>query len=370
MMVPMPRSKRALGRSDLAISSVVFGAMDRAGRHDDEGRLRVMHAAIDAGITTVDTAPLYEFGRSEELVGRVARDRRDEMQILTKVGLRWDDAHDGHGDVLFAFRDGERMRQVRRDSRPASIRFEVEASLGRLGVDCIDLVQIHHPDPHTPIAESVGALARLCEEGKLRAIGVSNYSAEQMREAARALGDVPLASQQLRYSLLERQAERQELPAARELGVSILAHGPLAQGALAGRDRRSLAPDDARRWSPPFHPKNARPLRRAMQRVVEPIARSHDATPAQVCLAWLLAQPPVAGVLVGGSSVAQVQEAAGAAELALTPAERAGLRAGFEGMRYDRNAGKPWHRRARERGRRAAARLRHLLGLALPSAAG
>jgi aryl-alcohol dehydrogenase-like predicted oxidoreductase len=335
--------------------------MDRSERPDDAERLRVMHAAVDAGMTSIDTAPLYGFGRSERLVGRLAAERPGELQILTKVGLRFDDGHDGHGDVLFEFRDGDRMRAVRRDCRPASIRHEVEASLGRLGQDCLDVVQIHHRDVHTPVAESMGALLRLREEGKLRAIGVCNFDADDAREAQDALGDVPLACLQVEYSLLQRHPEQELTPLARQRGMGLLCHTPLAQGALAGRDRSSLARDDGRRDQPAFHPSNARPLRQLHERVLSPIAHAHDASVAQLAIAWLLAQSQVSGVLVGASTPEQAAQAAGAAHVSLEPHELQRIRQAFEVLPFDPLAGRPPAARLLGLARRTAGRVRRML---------
>ncbi len=198
---------RPLGMSGLEVSPIVLGAMLRhsQGIH---GHAAIVQAAVDAGSTTIDTAPLYGFGDSERALGRAIAGRRQCVQILTKVGLRWDDAH---GDVLFEFWNGRSMQAVRKNSRPESIRLEIERSLARLGIETIDLVQVHHLDRHVAIAESIGALKELRAEGKLRAIGVSNYSQPEIVEAEAALGDVPLASVQLRYNHPSLRTQRSKV---------------------------------------------------------------------------------------------------------------------------------------------------------------
>jgi aryl-alcohol dehydrogenase-like predicted oxidoreductase len=310
-----------------------------AARQDDALQVRIVRTALDHGLTSLDTAPLYEFGRSETLIGRAIVGRRDQVQLMTKVGLRWDDAHDGHGEVLFRFSDGGRMRSVRRDSRPASVRWEVEQSLSRLGVEALDLVQVHHPDPQTPIAETMGELARLRAEGKLREIGVSNYDPAQLRNAVEALGDIPLVSHQLHYSPVTRECERELLPYMRRTRVAALAYSPLEQGLLANDDTMRFAGDD-RREQALFHPRNLRRVQHTLRSVVAPVAAAHRATIAQVVLAWLLAQGGVAAVVVGASSAEQVERSIGAAELVLDAEEVAHLRRGFEGLRLDRSAGR------------------------------
>ncbi len=345
----------ALGRSGVRISRVVFGAMAHsAASRDERHRIETLHAAIDAGITTVDTAPLYELGGSEELLGRALSGHRERVQILTKVGLRWDDPR---GKVLFRFRDdGGREQAMRRNSRPDSIRLEVERSLARLRVEALDLVQVHQPDPDTPIAETMGALADLLGAGKLRAIGISNYSAAQMREAQAALGAIPLASNQVHYSLLQRWPEAEVLPLARAAEIGVLAYSPLAQGLLSGRVRaEDLSADDGRLRSPMFHPDNLARISAAIDAAIAPVAQAHGAKVAQVALAWLLAQPGVSAVIAGASTVEQVRHNAAAAELKLGEGDLNAIRAGFASLRLDPYAGKGLPERARLQARRIAA---------------
>ncbi|MCA9710302.1 MAG: aldo/keto reductase [Myxococcales bacterium] len=325
---------RPLGASGLFVSPVIYGAQAFA-RQDPAERVRTLHAAIEAGITSIDTAPLYEFGESERLVGQAIAGRRDAVQILGKVGLRWDD---DHGDVMLTTTLGDgSTRVVRRDSRPIAVRRDVEQSLRRLGVDALDLCQVHHPDARVPIADTMGELLRLRDEGKLRAIGVSNFSAEQVEQAQAALGDVPLASVQSEYSLLRREVERELLDVVLHHGVGFLAYSPLLHGLLAGcmAGRRRLSLEDHRRWNPVFHPVNVARVEEARKRGLESLARRHGVSSAQIALAWVLHQPGVTGVIVGGSSPAQVRGNARAAELVLRAGERSGLAAELEQVRLD-----------------------------------
>lgn len=344
---------RTLGHSGLLVSPVVYGAQAFARREPTE-RIRTLHAAIDAGMTSIDTAPLYEFGESERLVGQAVADRRSRVQLLGKVGLRWDD---GHGDVLFSTVDEQGApRVVRKDSRPASVRRDVEQSLRRLGVDALDLCQVHHFDPHVPIAETMGELLRLRDEGKVGEIGVCNFSAAQIWEAQQALGSVPLASLQAEYSLLRRQVERGPLDAVLELGTGLLAYSPLLRGLLAGRmaHRRRLVRDDFRRYDPLFHPTNVARIEQARERGLEPLARRHQVGEAQIALAWVLARPGVTAVIAGGSTVAQVRANVRAAELRLLPGERAGLEAEMDRVTIDPNVRPRRRDRVRERAERVA----------------
>ena len=199
---------RRLGHSDLSVPPVIFGAWAIGGWYwggtDDSAAISAIHASIDAGVTAIDTAPVYGFGHSESVVGCAIADRRDRVQILTKVGLRWDSTEGSH-----FFDDGGQT--VHRNLRPASIHAEVEASLRRLGVDEIDLLQCHWPDPSFPVEATMEALASLVRAGKVRAVGVSNFDVALLTRARAALGSVPLASTQPRYSLMDRAIESDRL---------------------------------------------------------------------------------------------------------------------------------------------------------------
>ena len=350
-----------LGRSRLRIPAITFGSMAPGNvGHGDQERIETIRAAIDAGITAIDTAPLYEFGRTEEIVGRAIRGLREEVQILTKVGLRWDDTH---GEILFRGRspDGG-MREVRRDSRPESVRLEVERSLDRLGVERLDLVQVHHRDRTTPIADTMGALLRLRSGGKLAEIGVSNFTANELVEAASALDDVPLASIQSHYNLIMREVEEEVLPAASKASIGLLCYSPLQQSLLAGRAlAQTPAAGDPRRNHWTFHPRNVRLVSEALRRTVMPIALRHQATLAQIALAWLLAQPGVASVIVGATSREQVGENAHVPALELTEAEVRGIRSAFEAIQLDQSAGPSSAQRLLRRVRSRLGRIRRRL---------
>jgi aryl-alcohol dehydrogenase-like predicted oxidoreductase len=312
----MNASTVPLAHSPLRISRVVLGCMFPA-RVSQAEIERIVHAAHAAGITSFDTAPLYGFHRGEEQLGRALRGRWERVQILTKAGLRWDATH---GRELFSFTDSRGLRQVvRRDSRPESLRQEVQASLQRLGCEKLDLIQIHQPDEDTAIAESIHALQALSREGLVRSFGVSNFSAVQL-EAACAAGAV--ASLQSEYNLLQRWPERELLPICVRRGVAFLAYSPLAKGVLAGQSR--LRSGTAQRSSRGSHYDDIVTrvaLRPALTGSLDALARSTGRAPAQLALAWLLAQPGVTAVVAGASSVAQIEELARAAELQLPQAD-------------------------------------------------
>lgn len=314
-----------MGATEVEVSPVVMGTMAQAGSGTSRGD--VFRAAVLAGITAFDTAPLYEFGEAERALGAAIKGRRHEVTVLTKVGLRWDTSH---GEVLFAA-DG---KVVRRNSRPESVREEVEDSLKRLGVEALDLVQIHHPDRQTPIADTMGALLDLRREGKLRAIGVSNFTAAETREAEAALGGVPLASNQLEYNLVRRDAERELLPLARSRGFGVLAYSPFEEGLLAGGypPSRPLAPGEGRVMNAAFDLRNRTLIHGALERAARPIAEARGVPLCTVALSWLLAQPGVTAVIAGARTAAQAAINARAAEVALTADEEQSLRRAFDSL--------------------------------------
>jgi aryl-alcohol dehydrogenase-like predicted oxidoreductase len=352
-----------LGRSPVSASRVVFGAMAvGSARHNLARRVDTIRAAVDAGITAIDTAPLYDLGLGEQTVGKAIADIRDRVQVFTKVGLRWDDPH---GDIMFTTRDEHgRTVAVRKNSRPESVRLEVERSLRRLRIDALDLVCVHQLDAHTPIDETMGALEALLREGKLRAIGVSSgYTAADVRQAQRALGDTPLAAVQLHYSLIERRPEAQLLPVAHEHRIGVLAHSPLELGLLTGKLRPSstFGPDDVRSKKPIFRPENIRRVAAALQRGVEPVATRHAASIAEVVLAWVLAQPAVSAVVVGASWPNQARANADAAALRLSADELFGIQRVFDHLELDPYAGLGMAARLGAEWRRVAAGTRRRL---------
>ncbi|MGB0639022.1 MAG: aldo/keto reductase [Myxococcota bacterium] len=290
------------------------------GGADDDASINTLHASIDAGVTTVDTAPVYGFGRSEEVLGRGLKGIRNKVQILTKVGLRWDDETGAH---FFDTKDADGTPyRLFRNLRPSSIRHEVEQSLQRLGVDHIDVLQCHWPDPSTPIPDTMGCLADLVREGKVGAIGVSNFSVEEMVEAQSVLGAIPLASNQPKYSLLDRRVEKEVLPHCLENQVGVVVYSPMSGGILSGRVtmERTFAESDGRSSDPLYHPENRLRVLEALDSV-RGVADSHGVSLANLSVAWVLHQPGVTGALVGARTPSQAQENARAMSIQLTDDE-------------------------------------------------
>jgi aryl-alcohol dehydrogenase-like predicted oxidoreductase len=306
---------RSLGTHGPTVSAMGLGCMGMSefyGTRDDDESVLTIHAALDAGLDFLDTADMYGPYTNEELVGKAIADRRDKVVLATKFGILRDPADPTKRGMC---------------GRPDYVRASCEGSLKRLGVETIDLYYLHRVDPATPIEDTVGAMAGLVREGKVRWIGLSEASPETLRRASRVH---PIAALQSEYSLFSRDVEAAVLPACRELGIGFVAYSPLGRGFLSGR-YRSLAdfPEgDYRRTAPRFQGENfAKNL--ALVTNVEEIAKRRRATPAQVALAWVLAQGAGIVPIFGTKSRDRLQENLDAADVVLTKADLAELEAAF-----------------------------------------
>jgi aryl-alcohol dehydrogenase-like predicted oxidoreductase len=284
---------------DLDVARIGLGAMTMTGIYgadglDDSESIRTIHRAMELGVTLIDTAEIYGPFTNEELVGRAIKGRRDQVVLATKFGLV---SHAGEGPWHV-------------DSSPANIRTAVEGSLKRLGTDHIDLYYQHRVDPNTPIEDTVGALAELVAEGKVRHIGLSEAWVDTIR---RAHAVHPVTALQSEYSLWTRDQEEQVLPLLRELGIGFVAYSPLGRGFLTGniRSAEQLDATDSRAGNPRFSGENFQHNLRLVEQV-EAIAAEVGATPAQVAIAWLLAQGDDIAPIPGTRRVARVEENVGA----------------------------------------------------------
>jgi aryl-alcohol dehydrogenase-like predicted oxidoreductase len=281
---------------------------------------RVVHSAIDHGITTIDTAPLYGAGRCEELVGRAIADRLSFVKIFTKCGLRWDDSH---GARMFPMSIEGAERWVRKDSRPSSIARGIDESLARLGIETIDLMQIHHLDVDTRLEDSLAELVRAREAGKIREIGVSNFPAREVERANTGLRH-SLFSVQDEFSLVSQERSSLQIEFCRQYRIRFLAYSPLAQGVLAGKYLDANLGQSAQVWSAPWMaPQNLRKINDVLRSTALPIAKAHGATLGQISLAWALAQPGVTDVVAGATSERHVKENAAVMRMAI-PSEALG----------------------------------------------
>ncbi|HHZ12594.1 MAG TPA: aldo/keto reductase [Clostridiales bacterium] len=297
---------RKLGSSDLNCSVVALGTWsmggDFWGKSDDDASIDTIRASLDAGINTIDTAPVYGNGHSEEIVGKAIKGRkREDIIIATKCGI----------DIV---------GKTGRNSSPELLYKEIDASLKRLGTDYVDLYQVHWPDPNTPLEETFTALSKIVESGKVRYVGVSNYSPEQMEEASKYCEIVSL---QPPYSLLQREIEDEILPYCIEKGIGVLSYGSIGAGALTGKFKtRPIFNDDDRRdkfydfFSEENWPKTA-----ALVDVLREIADSRGKPVVHVAINWVLKQEGITVALVGARTPEQAIMNAGAGEWSLSDEE-------------------------------------------------
>ena len=307
---------RRLGNSDLQLTALGLGAWaiggggweGSMGPQDDRESIPAIHAALAAGLNWIDTAALYGLGHSEEMVARALAGWTPRPYVFTKCGRVWD----GSG-------------KIGADLRAASIRQECEASLRRLRVETIDLYQIHWPEPDEEVEEGWSELGRLQKAGKVRYIGVSNFSVQQMK---RAQAIAPITSLQPPYSLAVREVEKEILPWCRQQNIGVIVYSPMCAGLLTGAMTRervaAFSADDWRRVSPEFQePRLSRNLQ-VVERLRQVGAR-HGRSPGEVAIAWTLANPAVSGAIVGVRNARQVEGILGALEFRLSAEERAEL---------------------------------------------
>lgn len=327
---------RPLGQSGIEASVVAFGAWAIGewtwGKADEGESIRAIHAFLDAGGNLIDTAPIYGFGRSEEIVGKAIADRRDRVVLATKCAMRSDLTDKQLQRAVKKFSTTEQMYDRPGEESDKSfdiyiyngadgIREEIERSLKRLKTDVIDLYQTHWQDDATPIEERMGALEALKKEGKIRAIGVSNASPEQI-DTYRRFGQVD--SDQEKYSMLDREMEKTNLPKCAEENIAFLAYSPMSQGLLTGKidPDREYPEGDQRRHKDRFKPENVRKVR-AMLEPMQAISGRHDVSLAQLTMAWTLAQRGCSHVLCGARKAQQSIDNAGAGAVELNKDELA-----------------------------------------------
>jgi len=317
-------TRRRLGTSDMSVFPLGLGCMGMSefyGPSDDEASQRLIHSALEAGLTLFDSADTYGLGHNEELLGRALEGRRENAIIATKFGI--------------VREPGAYSRSLNTD--PDYVRKACEASLRRLGVDTIDLYYAHRLNPEVPVEDTVGAMARLVAEGKVRALGLCEVSAATLERAARVH---PIAAVQSEYSLWSRGVETQVLPACRRLGTTLVPYSPLGRGFLSGAigSPADLSDDDFRRRAPRFSPANMAANRALLTRLVD-FAAAKQATPAQIALAWLLAQGNDIVPIPGTRSLSRLEENLAATRVTLDGADVARLSAWFppgvaQGERY------------------------------------
>jgi aryl-alcohol dehydrogenase-like predicted oxidoreductase len=306
--------QRALGAKGPPIGAIGLGCMGMSefyGPSDDEQSIKVIHRALDIGVTFLDTADMYGSGRNEELLGKALRDRRSRAVVATK----------------FAVLRGADGSMAGVSGKPEYVKQACEASLRRLGVDVIDLYYQHRVDPTVPIEDTVGAMAELVGQGKVRRLGLSEVSPPTLR---RAHAVHPIAAVQTEYSLWARDPERGIVATCAELGATFVAYSPLGRGFLTGaiKSPSDLAEGDFRRMMPRFQGENFQRNLDVVRRVEE-LAGARKVTPAQLALAWVLAQAEHIVAIPGTRSVQRLEQNAAAADLTLTPDELASIDEAF-----------------------------------------
>ena len=307
-----------LGNSDLELTRIGFGAWAIGGGNwefawgpqDDNESIGAIHRALDLGINWIDTAAVYGLGHSEEVVGRALKTTTHKPLVFTKCSMRW------HED-----------RSIYRSLKAGSLEKELEGSLRRLGVEAIDLYQVHWPDPEEEIEEGWETLARFRKQGKVRWIGVSNFSVAQMKSVRKI---APITSLQPPYSMLRRAVEDEVLPFTQANGIGVINYSPMLSGMLAGTmsaERIAALPaDDWRRGSVEFNePKLSRNLR--LVELLREIGSGHGVSPGVVAVGWTLHHPAITAAIVGGRSAKQVEGVAAALDFRLSADEHARINA-------------------------------------------
>lgn len=313
---------RKLGNSDLEVSAITFGAWAAGGwmwgSTDRKEAVEAIKASHEVGVTSIDTAPIYGQGTSEEIVGEAIKDfSRDKVQILTKFGMRWDlekgdfamNSYDNSGNAI----------EVYKYAGKESIIYECEQSLKRLGTDYIDLYQIHWPDSTTPIDETFEAVSKLIEQGKVRFAGVCNYTASQMQQAERTL---PLVSNQIPFSMVNRAVESETVPYSIEHNKSILAYSPLERGLLTGKIHAGyqFKHGDHRANLPHFQPQFVEKTNAFLDKI-RPIAEQHNVSLGQLVLRWTIERPGITIALAGARNAEQAVQNAHAIDITLSKEE-------------------------------------------------
>ncbi|MEK3920786.1 aldo/keto reductase [Paenibacillus sp. FSL K6-2393] len=313
---------RKLGNSDVTVSSIGLGLMGMSGvygQSNDEQSIKTIQRAVDIGVNLLDTADVYGNGHNEELLGRALKGRRDQAIVATKFAI------------------GPNFQGV--NGHPDYVRKAIEDSLRRLDLDYIDLYYQHRVDPNVPIEETVGAMADLVKEGKVRFLGLSEASAQTIR---RAHSVHPISALQTEYSLWSRDVENEILPVINELGITFVAYSPLSRGFISGEIRKfeDLAADDVRRYLPRFQPDNFQKNVDITDEITI-IAKEKGCTPSQLALAWTIAKGALP--IPGTRRVHYLEENAGAADITLTSDDLTRIEAvspetAVQGGRYDENS--------------------------------
>lgn len=313
---------RKLGNTELELSAITHGAFAIGGNmwggNEKKDSINSIHASLDHGVTSIDTAPFYGFGLSEEMIGEAIKGKdRTKIQLLTKFGLVWDGSNNGKGEFFFDAEDEGKTLPVYKYASKANIIKEVEESLKRLGTDYIDLLQLHWPDSTTPICETMEAMELLIQQGKILAAGVSNYTVSQMQEANRTLH---LASNQVSYSMLNRAIEGDLVPYSLENNSGIIVYSPMERGLLTGKYFKEDKLKDNDHRNGYFSQFDLNKVKTFLEKI-ERVAKEKNASLSQLVLRWTTMQPAITVVLAGARNAQQAIENAQAMSIELSQDE-------------------------------------------------
>jgi len=313
---------RKLGNADLELSAITYGAFAIGGNmwggNEKKDSIASVKASIDHGVTTLDTAPFYGFGLSEEMIGEAIKGYdRSKIQLLSKFGLVWDGSNNGKGEFFFDAEEAGKVVPVYKYAAKANVIKEVEESLRRLDTDYIDLMQIHWPDQSTAISETMEALELLIQQGKIRAAGVSNYSVNQVKEARETLA---IVSNQVSYSMLNRAIENDLVPFALDNDLGIIAYSPMERGLLTGKyfNEGKLKDNDHRNG---YFQQFDLPKVETFLKSISPLAHDKGVSLSQLVLKWTTLQPAITVVLAGARNAEQAISNAKAADIVLSAEE-------------------------------------------------
>ncbi|MDM1510952.1 aldo/keto reductase [Myroides odoratimimus] len=313
---------RKLGNTDLELSAITYGAFAIGGNmwggNEQKDSIESVRASIDNGVTTLDTAPFYGFGLSEEMIGQAIKGYdRGKIQLLSKFGLVWDGSNNGKGEYFFDAEESGKTFPVYKYASKSNVIKEVEESLRRLQTDYLDLLQIHWPDNSTPISETMEALEILIQQGKIRAAGVSNYSLDQVKQARESLN---IASNQVGYSMLNRSVEQDLVPYALDNDLGIIVYSPMERGLLTGKyfkDGKLKESDHRNGYFQQFDLTKVE----AFLNAITPLANDKGATLSQLVLRWTSLQPAISVVLAGARNAEQAIANAKAMDINLSAEE-------------------------------------------------
>ncbi len=311
-----------LGKTNIKLSPITLGTFAIGGTmwggNDEKNSIDAIHASLDNGVTSIDTAPVYGFGLSDEVIGKAIKRRdRSEIQLLAKFGLVWDGSNNKKGEYFFEAKHNGKPVSIYRFASKENVIKEVEENLKRLNTDYIDVFQIHWPDNSTPISETMEALEILIQQGKIRDAGVSNFNIKELEEAKNITG---LASNQVAYSMLNKEIEKEVIPFALKNDIGIIAYSPMERGLLTGKYFNGIKLKEEDHRNGYFQQFNMDKVA-SFVNLITPIAESKQVSLAQLVLSWTIHQKGITVALAGARNTKQAESNAAAMSLKLSQSD-------------------------------------------------